>query len=172
MRPQPARLRFLLPAFLPLAFAPMLSGGPIGPRDEDPYADFEAVHGISGAGADADSDNDGLPNGIEFVIGGDPSGPDSDSSALGPVIVNSDPAYVDFIFRRTDDSASSDPYVQYGSDLTGWTDAEPGVPAGDPVVIDETNDHHGPGIDRVTVRIPRALAAGQKLFARLRVDLP
>ena len=138
----------------------------------NPYAAFESANGITGAGADADSDNDGIPNGIEFVIGGDPSGPGSDSNALRPTIVNTDPVYVDFIFRRTDSSALSDPYVQYGSTLAGWTDAEPGLPGGNPVVIDETNDHFGPGIDRVTVRIPRALAVDQKLFARLRVDIP
>jgi len=138
----------------------------------DPYAAFEAANGITGAGANADSDSDGIANGIEFVIGGDPSGPGSDSNSLKPTIDNSDPVYVDFIFRRTDASASEDPYVEYGSNLTGWTTAEPGVPVGNPVVINETNDHFGAGIDRVTVRIPRALATGQKLFARLRVDIP
>lgn len=143
---------------------------PVHPRMDEAYAAFEAANGITGAGADADSDGDGISNGIEFVIGGDPSGPDSDSNALRPVIVNSDPVYVDFIFRRTDDSAASNPYVQYGTSLTGWTDAEPGVPEGSPVVIDETNDHFGTGIDRVTVRIPRVLAEGQKLFIRLSVE--
>jgi hypothetical protein len=41
-----------------------------------------------------------------------------------------------------------------------------------PVVIDETDDFYGAGIDQVTVRLPRALATGSKLFARLRVDIP
>ncbi|QJE95577.1 hypothetical protein [Luteolibacter luteus] len=145
---------------------------PIHPRIEDAYATFEADNGITGAGADADSDGDGIPNGIEFVIGGDPSGPDSDSNHLLPTIGDTDPLYVDFIFRRTDDSAASDPFVQYGSNLTGWTNAEPGVPTETPVVIDETNDHFGTGIDQVTVRIPRVLADGQKLFMRLRVNIP
>lgn len=138
----------------------------------DPYGAFEAANGITGAGANTDSDGDGIANGIEFVIGGDPSGPNSDSHALLPTINNSDPVYIDFVFRRTDASAQKNPYVEYGSILTGWTTAEPGEPTANPVLINETNDHFGAGIDQVTVRIPKALATSQKLFARLRVDLP
>jgi len=134
-----------------------------------PYQIWAALKGIPGASPEEDSDNDGIANGIEFVIGGEPSGPGSDSSALLPVIDNSDATYVDFVFRRSFDFEGSDPYVEYGSDLTGWTVAEPGEPALNPVVINEVNMT---GYDEVTVRIPRALAAGGKFFARLRVDLP
>jgi autotransporter-associated beta strand protein len=136
------------------------------------YLVWTAAHGIPGASGAADSDGDGIPNAIEFVIGGDPTGPDSDSNALLPTVDNSDATYVDFVFRRTDDSASNDPYVEYGSTLSGWTMAEPGEPVENPVVIDETDDFYGAGIDRVTVRLPRALAEGSRLFARLRVDIP
>lgn len=132
----------------------------------DPYAAWEIANGIAGAGAEADSDGDGLPNGIEFVVGGDPSG--STSNALLPV-AGGDATYFDLAFRRTDDSAPFDPFVEYGSTLSGWTVAEPGT---DGVIIAEENDHFGPGIDRVTVRIPRGLAIGAKLFARLRVEIP
>jgi fibronectin-binding autotransporter adhesin len=136
------------------------------------YQSWAALNGIPGAAGSVDSDGDGISNAIEFVIGGDPSGPDSNSAALLPTVDNTDATYVDFVFRRTDDSAGSDPYVEYGSDLAGWTPAEPGEPVANPVVIDETDDFYGAGIDRVTVRLPRALATGSKLFARLRVDIP
>ncbi|WP_367875037.1 beta strand repeat-containing protein [Luteolibacter sp. Populi] len=134
------------------------------------YQSWAATHGIPGASGAVDSDNDGIPNGIEFVIGSDPS--DSDSSALAPTLDDSNPAYIEFSYRRTDDSAGDDPYVQYGSDLTGWTTAQGGEPVANPVVINETFDAFGTGIDRVTVRIPRALAEDGALFARLRVDIP
>ncbi len=134
-----------------------------------PYTNWETTHGIGGAGADTDSDGDGISNGIEFVIGGDPSGPNSNSSALLPT-VTLDATYLNFAFRRTEESAGSNPEVQYGSNLTGWTTAEPGEPAENPVLINETNDQHGSGIDGVIVRIPRTLAGpGTKLFARLKV---
>jgi fibronectin-binding autotransporter adhesin len=134
-----------------------------------PYTNWETANGIAGAGAEADSDGDGIPNGIEFVIGGDPSGPSSDSNALLPVIAM-DPTYLNFVYRRRDEAISSNPVVEYGSDLTGWTVAVNGQPGGTPVIIQETNDQHGVGTDSVTVRIPRALAApGTTLFARLKV---
>lgn len=134
----------------------------------DAYENWESANGIAGAGAEVDSDNDGIPNGIEFVIGGDPSGPGSSSSALLPTITT-DATYLNFTFRRTDDSTSYDPVVEYGSDLAGWTDAEAGV---DDVVINEINNGFGAGIDSVEVKIPRDLAVGAKLFARLKVTIP
>lgn len=132
------------------------------------YGNFETVNGISGAGSATDSDNDGIPNGIEFVIGGIPSGPGSDSSGLLPT-VSVDGAYLNFVFRRSDESASYDPFVEYGSSLTGWTAAEGGVNG---VIVNETDDGFDDGIDSVEVRIPRTLAVGTRLFARLRVDIP
>jgi autotransporter-associated beta strand protein len=132
------------------------------------YDAYESANGISGAGADTDSDNDGIPNGIEFVIGGDPSGPDSDSNALLPT-ATVDATSLTFVFRRTDDSAGFNPFVEYGSTLGGWTPAEAGV---DGVTISEENDFYPGNIDRVTVVIPRSLATGEKLFARLRINIP
>ena len=134
----------------------------------DAYGDFETANGISGAGSGTDSDNDGIPNGIEFVIGGDPSGPGSDSSALLPT-VSVDGTYLNFVFRRTDASVSYDPFVEYGSSLAGWTRANAGESG---VIINEEGDFFGAGTDRITVRIPRVLAVDTKLFARLRIDIP
>jgi autotransporter-associated beta strand protein len=134
----------------------------------DAYGDWETANGIGGAGSNVDSDGDGIPNGIEFVIGGDPSGPGSDSSGLLPTAAV-DATYLTITYRRTDESSGYNPFIEYGSNLTGWTEAEGGV---DGVVINETDDFYGAGIDRVQVQIPRALAVSSKLFARLRVDIP
>ncbi len=134
------------------------------------YGSFEAANGISGAGANADSDGDGIANGIEFVLGGDPSPPNSNSNALLPTASVS-PTHLIFVFRRTDASVGSNPTVQYGDDLTGWDPAVNGQPVIAPVSITVENDFHGAGTDRVTVQIPRALAApGAKLFARMMVN--
>jgi fibronectin-binding autotransporter adhesin len=138
-------------------------------RDGDAYTAFEAANGITGAGSTADSDGDGIVNGIEFVIGGDPSGPDSNSNALKPT-VTTDATYLTFVFRRTDDSASFNPVVQYGSDLSGWTNAQHGTNG---VIITVENNFYNGSTDRVTVQIPRALAdPSKKLFARLNVIIP
>ncbi|RYD62645.1 MAG: hypothetical protein EOP83_14070, partial [Verrucomicrobiaceae bacterium] len=127
------------------------------------YTSWETENGIAGAGSAADSDGDGISNGIEFVLGGDPSGPNSDSNSLLPTMTT-DATYIDFVFRRTDAAAAYNPYVQYGSTLGGWTKAEAGV-AG--VIINEENDGFAAGTDRITVKIPKALAASGKLFAQL-----
>jgi fibronectin-binding autotransporter adhesin len=135
----------------------------------DAYGSFETANGISGAGSDTDSDGDGIPNGIEFVIGGDPSGPGSASNALLPTSTT-DAAYLNVVFRRTDDSAPYNPFVEYGSTLGGWTPAQNTV--NDVIVIVDDNFYDAT-TDRVTVRIPRTLASPDtKLFARLRVNIP
>jgi len=135
----------------------------------DPYGSWETANGITGAGAAADSDGDGISNGIEFVIGGDPSGPGSASNSLLPT-VTVDGTYLNFVFRRTDESAGYNPFAEYGSDLAGWTQAQNGVGG---VIITTNDEFFGTGVDRVTVQIPRALAApGSRFFARLHVTIP
>ncbi len=134
----------------------------------DPYASWETANGITGAGSNVDSDGDGIPNGIEFVIGGDPSGPASASNSLLPT-ATTDATYLNFVFRRTDESAAYDPFVEYSSSLGTWTEAQAGVGG---VIVNEDDDFFGTDIDRVTVRIPLALATGSRLFARLGVDVP
>ncbi len=138
--------------------------GPTG----TPYQLWENSQGIIGAGPDVDSDNDGISNAIEYVIGGDPSGPNSDSRALLPVITRNDTTLT-CVFRRTDASLASNPAkVKYGTDLlTDWVTAQHGV---DGVSIVEENDGFGPGVDKVTVSIP--VTGKPKLFARLVVDTP
>jgi fibronectin-binding autotransporter adhesin len=132
------------------------------------YGSWETANGIAGAGSNTDSDGDGISNGIEFVLGGDPSGPASDSNALLPTLTT-DASYLNVVFRRSDASAAYDPYIQYGSTLASWTEAQAGVSG---VIINEDNDFFGTGIDRVTVKVPKTLAVGGKLFAQLRVDIP
>ena len=56
--------------------------------------------------------------------------------------------------------------VEYGSDLATWRNtADHG--AADQVTVDDTTDLGG-GFHKVTVSIPRSLAANGKLFARLK----
>jgi autotransporter-associated beta strand protein len=132
------------------------------------YETWETENGIEGVGSGVDSDGDGIPNGIEFVIGGDPSGPGSDSNGLLPTGTK-DATHLVIVFRRTDASIGDAPAVQYGTALDAWTPAANNT---NDVVVEETNDFYGTGIDRVTVRLPIALAANGKLFARLAVEIP
>ena len=69
-----------------------------------------------------------------------------------------------YIFRRSDASAYLNPVVQIAPtlDTAIWTQVTTGI------VVDA--DYYAPGIARVTVTIPRPLAA--KGFARLAVSIP
>ncbi|MCW1925295.1 autotransporter-associated beta strand repeat-containing protein [Luteolibacter arcticus] len=137
----------------------------------NPYDTWAATTGVTAGTPDTDSDGDGIPNGIEFVIGGTPApGAGSDSSALLPTFTT-DATHLIFTFRRSVASVSFAPYVQYGSTLSGWTPAVHNAPEETPVIV-STESNVAPGIDRITVRIPRALASGNRFFARLAVDIP
>ena len=124
-----------------------------------------------------DFDNDGLATGLEWVVGGDPTLA-SDSVSKKPVFDNTtDSNYFIYSYRRAD-IANTDPktsiIVQYGSDLTGWTDAVDAtvnVNNNGNIEITETNDGYGAGVDKVDVKIKRTLGVGSKLFSRLKVNI-
>jgi hypothetical protein len=120
-----------------------------------------------GAPSDADTNNDGVENGVAWVLGA--ADPGENATDLVPTLDNTtDPAFFIFNYRRSDTAygdGNTAIKVQYGSDLAGWTDAE----AGPNIVITPFNDDYAPGIDRVEVKIRRTLELGGKLFARLNV---
>jgi autotransporter-associated beta strand protein len=123
----------------------------------DTWATFKGITGF-----DTDSDGDGIPNGIEFVIGGEPApGAGSNSAALLPQASYDKPTGdLVFVFRRTSESAYLNPAVEYSTTLIGtWNPAAAGTVVG-----------NVGGVSLVEVRIPSSLAAGGKLFARLKVE--
>jgi autotransporter-associated beta strand protein len=136
------------------------------PGTGNPYASWLHTYGIADTGADVDSDGDGVANGIEFVIGGNPMG--SSSRPLLPT-ANWDSTHLSYVFRRSHVSSAFAPVVEYSSNLETWNTAQQGT---DGVSISAEENYFGAGIDRVTVKIPRSLASSGKLFARLRIDLP
>lgn len=120
---------------------------------------WAASKGVSGF--NADSDGDGIANGIEFVIGGEPApGAGSNSNALLPVATYHDATdELVFVFRRTPDAAYLNPVVQYSTSLSGtWNSAPAGTVIGTAA-----------GADLVEVRLPASLAAGGRIFTRLTV---
>ena len=113
---------------------------------------------------DRDPDADGLANAVEFVVGGLPG--NRNDAALAPSAITAG-GFLEFVFRRTDDSAYLLPAAESDADLQGvWTAAVNGS-AGVTVAVD--NNFYDAVTDRVTVRIP---IAGGRLFARLRVTVP
>ncbi len=123
--------------------------------------------GLTGAAAafDADPDFDGIPNGIEFVLGGDPNPahPGSNSSARLPTAA-SDGDNLVFTFTRMHEAAYLNPVVEFSADmLDPWTTA---VDPGNAAIAVVT----GTSADTVTVTIPKG--SNTRLFARLKVEKP
>ena len=133
------------------------------PSGYEAWADANGLTAQNRA-ADLDADADGIGNGVEFVIGGNPTAP-GDEAKLP--VVSGGAGIVEFTFRRADASASSSPGVEQTADPAGaWT---PVVNGQGGVTITEENDFFGAGFDRVTVKFP---VTGAKGFARLTVTIP
>jgi hypothetical protein len=144
-----------------------------GTGPSDPYGIWAGTFpGLTNTSADLDFDNGGLATGIEWVTGGDPS-VGSDDPGVTPTVNNTDPSNFLFTFRRRDTAASDTGttiVVEYGSNLSDWRNTiDHGVADG--ITVDTGTDLGG-GFHQVTVSIPRSLAPGGKLFARLKVSRP
>ena len=131
------------------------------------YGTWAATRGLTGPAASfsADPDNDGIPNGVEFVLNGqpNPANPNANSNSLLPTGVIDGANFV-FTFIRSDDAAYLNPTVEFGTDLAGpWTTAVDGVNSTIQVTDASPSD---------TVRVSIPLNGAPALFARLKVVEP
>ncbi|MEK7949415.1 beta strand repeat-containing protein [Luteolibacter soli] len=144
------------------------------------FSAWASSKGLAGADAafGADPDHDGLSNGLEFVLGGEPNpaNPGSNSAALLPVVSSSGGNLV-FSFKRKDLSESGITLTfQWSTDLT--FPAANNVPVGatdsttDTIVVDITEDSPDADTDTVVITIPAAKATSGKLFGRLSATEP
>jgi fibronectin-binding autotransporter adhesin len=133
-------------------------------------------------GPAADPDNDGIPNGVEMVIGGDPK-LGMDTALLPTVELVTDPVgvpaipagnYMLFTYRRSDLSVAAGVTADCETDtdlVAPWTPA-----TGAPGVVIQVDDNFtftppaAADTDRVRVYVPRG--ANEELFGRLSVLVP
>ncbi len=126
------------------------------------------------AAFDFDYDKDGIENGLEWVLGGNPT--QNDNPSILPTVTGSAVTGLTLVFNRA--AASLPPastlVVDFDGDLDAtWTKS---------VTIGATNagpDSNGvtvavdtPSAGKVTVNIPASNAAGGKLFSRIRAEKP
>ena len=128
------------------------------------------THSLSGASAafDADPDSDGLANGLEWILGGNPN---MSSASIAPAATPDASNNFVITFTRLEASIPETTLtLEYTTDLTTW----PGQ-----VTIGTTNsgpDANGvivsinttPSPDSVTVTIPASNATNGRIFTRLR----
>lgn len=134
---------------------------------DSPFDVWAAGKGLSGAEAaiGADPDHDSIPNGIEFVIGGEPNPahPDWNSLALLPTL-EAYGANLVFTFTRMNEAASLNPIVEFSIDLQGgWTTA---------VDPDNATISVTPGTPAATVVVTIPKGRNPTMFTRLRVPAP
>lgn len=132
----------------------------------DTYESWIAGYNVGTQDAFGDDfDKDGIKNGIEYVIGGDPQ--NVNDSALLPT-ASTDATHLKFIFRRTIRSEYLNPSVEHSLNLAPpWTSAVHGtngvtISVEDLVPVDSE-------VKNVVVRIPKNTEL--KRFARLKVEL-
>ncbi|MCB1129897.1 MAG: autotransporter-associated beta strand repeat-containing protein [Verrucomicrobiae bacterium] len=129
------------------------------------YTAWAVVHAPTGA-ADDDFDHDGVPNGVEYVLGG---GKHTNDLAKLPNL-STDGGILTFTFERDQASidGSTSLEIQLSSDVMDWSASYP-VPddasAGDPGPSVTKNVR--PGFDRIVLSLP--IGAETIRFVRLKV---
>ena len=132
------------------------------------YTEWVGTYGLSSSTAafDYDYDGDGIGNGLEFVLGGDPSLA-NDISLPVPVITGSGASRtVTIEYPRLSTSAYLNPVLEFSNNLDTWNTAVDGA-NGASIVI--TSNFYATGLDKVTVTLP---AEGARSFTRISVTNP
>lgn len=132
-----------------------------------PFVSWTTSKGLSGNAAlfTADPDGDGIPNGVEFVLGSEPNAANPSAGSVGGFYsVSYSGGSLEFTYKRSDASALYQVTVEFSTSLSGpWTTAV------DPGNASITTQDGSPA-DTVTVTIPTG--GGERLFARLKVIDP
>ena len=143
-----------------------------GPAQQ-PYASWIAAHNVTGppSAFDADPNQDGVPNGLAWILGGDPL--NNSVNVLPQLSINA--TYLFLTFARNDASPSSSTLTaQWSTNLMSWMDVPIGATSSGPdangVIVTVTPNGTAP--DTIVVAVPRSLASSGKLFARLHASMP
>ena len=144
----------------------------------DVYTSWIASKQLSGADAatTTDPDHDGLPNSIEFVLGGEPNpaNPGSNSRSLLPVVFRNPDGSMAFTFHRTKRSTSSATLTfQWSTDLSFPLSNNVAVAAASSTTNGVTVEvtEYSPDTDLIVITVPANKAPDGKLFGRLGVAL-
>ncbi|MBE7213482.1 MAG: immunoglobulin domain-containing protein, partial [Gluconacetobacter diazotrophicus] len=130
----------------------------------EPLANFLSTYNLTSYTADADGD--GISNLLEFVLGGDPTTPNTAVLPTATRTVSNGTAYLVYGYYSTANLGSVSLGVQYSTDLSTWTTAVNGT---DGVTVSTTA--YSSSLNYTTVTIPDSTGGG-KLFVRLVANVP
>ncbi len=119
---------------------------------------------LSDSTPQGDSDHDGIPNLLEYVLNGNPG---VSSTEILPVLIEDSANFV-FTFRRRETSGQDTTQIfQYSTDMDNWASVNITGIKGAQVAIGTAD---GNGVQIVTVTIPKGVNA--KMFGRFQVFQP
>ncbi len=145
----------------PEGYTLVYGGGAISLVAEGTPAYEAWAAGLSDPSPEADIDNDGLANILEFVLDSDAN---VSSTGDAPTAIRNEEGDFVFTFVRKSASAYLNPEIEYSTTLEGesWTTFEGAA---------GQTDTPSAGLDTVTATLPGSLAGPDgKLFARLKVE--
>jgi hypothetical protein len=147
---------------------------------DDAYDTWASSKGIAGPSAafDADPDGDGIKNGMEFILGGEPNpaNPGANSNALLPTVSETSGDLI-FTFRRKDLSEGvATLSFQWSTDLS--FPPVNNVPVGaddsttDGITVNVAENSPDADTDTITITVPAAKADQGRVFGRLVATRP
>ena len=144
-----------------------------------PYESWTSSKNLSGlaAAGDADPDNDGVKNALEFVLGGEPNPatPGSNSAALLPTPNRNPAGDLIFTFRRKTASVGGvNLNFRWSGDLTFPLPNTVPIHATSSSLdgINVTISNFEAATDNIVITVPAAKAVNGKLFGRLEAATP
>lgn len=135
----------------------------------EPFTTFLDYYNLGTATATDDSDNDGTPNILEFILGGNPGVADTSIKPTVEFTNVEGATSLVFSFYAISQLGTASWSVEYDSALSSeanvWTTAVHGTNG----VVISTEETETAGLSHVTVTIP---TTEERMFARLRVTAP
>jgi hypothetical protein len=123
------------------------------------------------AGFNDDPESDGLANGLEWVLGGNPLV--SDAGSLVTITASATGGLTLVFSRAAGSIGEASLFFDWDVDLDAFANTlATGTSDVGPNGNDPTIDIDAPGVGQITVNIPAANAPDGKLFARLRATMP
>lgn len=143
----------------------------LSPLESWRLAHFGTTGNSGNASDTADPDRDGIPNALEWILGGDPL-----ACSIAPLPRSSaTPDQFALTFARDDESESTTTLkAQWGTNLRDWFDVPIGSassgPDGNGVTVSITENGTAP--DTIVVAVPRSQGSAGRLFLRLNATVP